>query len=322
MTTFSKIESIAVLGYGSQGRAHALNLRDAGHSVHVGLRPGGSSWTQALKDGFKPLSFSEATRTSDVVVMLLPDRVHQDVFETSVCKALKEGHLLVFAHGFSVHYGCVVPPEKVDVALVAPKSPGDLVRREYLRGAGVPCLIGVHQDASGEAWQRVEAYANGIGGGRAGLIKTSFAEETETDLFGEQAVLCGGVSQLVKAGFETLTEAGYQPEVAYFECLHELKLIVDLLHEGGLSKMHHFISDTASYGDLTRGSRVVDERARQGMKAVLTDIQSGRFAREWLSQEGGRWKTELLKPALSHPMEHVGARLREQMTWLNTGRTT
>jgi len=316
-------EKIAVLGYGSQGRAQALNLRDSGLEVVLGLRRGGSSWKQALQDGFEPVSVEEATLQASVLVFLLPDMAHSVVYKHQVAPYLSQGQMLLFAHGFSVHYELLSLPSTVDVALVAPKSPGELVRREYLRGNGVPCLVAVEQDATGTALHRAERYARAIGGGRAGLVQTTFAEETETDLFGEQAVLCGGVTELMVAGWETLVEAGYQPEVAYFECLHELKLIVDLLHEGGFQRMHEFISDTASYGDLSRGSRVVDQHVRSRMREVLQEIQNGHFAREWMAQQRDptRWKREELRKDLEHPVEAVGRRLRSNMPWLNAERS-
>jgi ketol-acid reductoisomerase len=315
-------EVIAVFGYGSQGRAQALNLRDSGENVLLGLRKGGQSWILALSDGWEPLSVEDAVEKADTLVFLLPDMAHAEVYSEQVLPRLRDGQMLLFAHGFSIHYGLVAPPAFVDVALVAPKSPGALVRREYQEGNGVPCLVAVHQNTTGKALDRAMNYAKAIGGGRAGLVQTSFAEETETDLFGEQAVLCGGVSELVVAGWETLVDAGYQPEVAYFECLHELKLIVDLLHEGGFKQMHEFISDTASYGDLSRGSRIVDQHVRQNMKTVLEEIQNGQFAKEWLAQQDDptRWKREELQQDLDHPLEKVGRDLRSKMSWLGSRR--
>lgn len=314
-------ERVVVVGYGSQGRAHALNLRDTGAHVRVALRPGGPSWARAEADGWKPLPVAEAVCGATLVMVLAPDMRQRALFETEVRDNLAHGALLMFAHGFAVHYGEVVAPGNVDVALVAPKGPGGLVRRQYEEDKGVPCLLAVHQDATGRAEARALAYAHGIGGTRAGVLRTSFREETETDLFGEQAVLCGGVTELVTAGFETLTEAGYAPEVAYFECLHELKLIVDLLHEGGLKRMHEFVSETAQYGDLTRGPRVVDARVRENMKQVLTEIQDGTFARQWLAEdEDGRADYDaLMRRDLEHPMEQVGSELRARMSWLQKG---
>lgn len=312
---------VAILGYGSQGRAHALNLRDSGVDVVVGVRPGGPSDQQARADGFEPVPFGDAVGQADLVALLVPDMAQPAVFREHLQGRLRPGTMLMFAHGFCVHYGQIAAPADVDVALVAPKGPGDLVRREYERGHGVPCLLAVHQDPSGQARARAAAYAAGVGGARAGVIETSFGEETETDLFGEQAVLCGGVSELVVAGFETLVEAGYQPEVAYFECLHELKLIVDLLHEGGMAKMHRYVSETAKYGDLTRGGRVVDGAARSRMREVLEEIRDGSFAREWvLENQAGRPRyRRLLARDLEHPIEDVGRRLRGRMPWLEPG---
>ena len=309
--------TVAVLGYGSQGRAQALNLRDSGWNVQLGLRPNGASWKRAVADGFDPLPLHDSLAGADLVAVLLPDMTHAEVVNATL-PHLEAGQMLLFAHGFSVHYGLLNLPDHLDVALVAPKSPGALVRREYERGNGVPCLVAVHQDATGQAYSRAEAYAQAIGGGRAGLLRTSFAEETETDLFGEQAVLCGGVTELMVAGWETLVDAGYQPEVAYYECLHELKLIVDLLHEGGFQRMHDFISDTASYGDLSRGSRVIDSHVRQSMKTVLSEIQSGAFAKEWLKQQSTpqNWRGQL-NSDLEHPVESVGRKLRGKMPWLS-----
>ena len=308
--------NITLLGYGSQGRAHALNLRDAGFAVTLGLRPG-PSHEQAVADGFSPVPPTEAVAGADLVSVLVPDMAQPTVLN-QVLPHLSHGALLLFAHGFTVHYDRVTLPEHLDVALVAPKAPGALVRREYEAGHGVPCLLAVHRDATGTAHERARSYARGLGGERAGILETTFAEETETDLFGEQAVLCGGVTELVTTGWEVLVEAGYNPELAYFECLHELKLIVDLLHEGGLARMHRYVSETASFGDLTRGRRVVDETTRDRMRSVLKDIQSGRFAREWADEHAhGRPAYEsLLKRDLEHPMEAVGARLRARMPWL------
>lgn len=309
---------IAVLGYGSQGRAQALNLRDSGLNVRLGLRPDGASWKEAQTDGWQPVTVKTAVVGADVVVVLVPDMAQPAVFNESVAPNLKTGALLLFAHGFNVHYGLLTPGTDVDVALVAPKAPGQRVRHEYRYGRGVPALLAVHQDATGHAQDRALAYAHGIGSTRAGVLETSFSEETETDLFGEQAVLCGGVTELVVAGFETLVEAGYNPEVAYFECLHELKLIVDLLHEGGLARMHRFVSDTASFGDVTRGPKVVDSHVRDRLKSILTEIQSGAFAREWCTEydKGSTQFKDLVKADLAHPIEAVGQRLRERMPWL------
>ncbi|MBX6422321.1 ketol-acid reductoisomerase [Thermosulfurimonas sp. F29] len=311
-------KTIAVLGYGSQGHAHALNLRDSGLEVIVGLRPGGASFEKARADGFEPLPPSEACARAEVIMVLVPDQIQPQLYKEAIEPNLSAGKMLMFAHGFNIHFGQIVPPKDVDVTMVAPKGPGHLVRREFERGAGVPCLVAVHQDATGEALKRALAYAKGIGGTRAGVIETTFREETETDLFGEQCVLCGGVAALIKAGFETLVEAGYQPEIAYFECCHELKLIVDLIYEGGLSFMRYSISDTAEYGDLTRGPRIVNESVKQEMKRILEEIQSGRFAREWIleNRAGRPVMNALRRREAEHPIEEVGRRLRDMMPWL------
>ncbi|HEV7985333.1 MAG TPA: ketol-acid reductoisomerase [Steroidobacteraceae bacterium] len=312
---------IAVLGYGSQGRAHALNLKDSGFDVVVGVRKSGDSWKKAKRDGLAVAEPIDAVKGADLVAMLVPD-LAQSALYTSIKSALKPGAALLFAHGFNVHFRQIKARKDLDVVLIAPKGPGDLVRRQYQQGRGVPCLIAVAQDATGNAHARALAYADGIGGTRGGVLDTTFAEETETDLFGEQAVLCGGATELVVKGYETLVEAGYQPEVAYYECLHELKLIVDLLHEGGLSKMHRFISDTAKYGDLTRGPRVIDSRTKKQMRKILKEIQSGRFARQWIreSASGAKNFRRLLKNDLRHPIERVGEKLRARMPWLQGAR--
>ena len=312
---------IAVLGYGSQGRAHALNLSDSGFDVVVGVRKGGDSWKKAKKDGLAVAEPAAAVEDADLVAMLVPDLAQKSLYE-AVERKLKKGATLLFAHGFNIHYKQIKPRKDLDVVLIAPKGPGDLVRRQYQQGRGVPCLIAVFQDTSGKAHARALAYAHGIGGTRGGVLDTTFAEETETDLFGEQAVLCGGATELVVKGFETLVEAGYQPEVAYYECLHELKLIVDLLHEGGLTKMHKYISDTAKYGDLTRGPRVVNDRVKGEMKKILKEVQSGKFARQWIdeSASGGRNYARLLKQDTNRQIEKVGAALRSRMPWLNDRR--
>ena len=312
---------IAVLGYGSQGRAHALNLKDSGFNVVVGLRKNGPSWKKAKRDGLAVAEPADAVKGADLVAMLVPD-LAQGALYAEVKGALKPGAALLFAHGFNVHFKQIKARKDLDVVLIAPKGPGDLVRRQYQQGRGVPCLIAVAQDATGKAHARALAYADGIGGTRGGVLDTTFAEETETDLFGEQAVLCGGATELVVKGFETLVEAGYQPEVAYYECLHELKLIVDLLHEGGLSKMHRFISDTAKYGDLTRGPRIIDSHTKKEMRKILKEIQSGRFARQWIreSASGAKNFRRLLKADIRHPIERVGEKLRARMPWLQGAR--
>jgi len=312
---------IAVLGYGSQGRAHALNLKDSGFEVVVGVRKTGASWKKAKRDGLAVAEPVEAARGADVVAMLVPDLSQAELY-LQIAPVLKRGATVLFAHGFNIHFKQIKPHRGLDVVLIAPKGPGGLVRRQYQQGRGVPCLLAVAQDATGHARAKALAYADGIGGTRGGVLETSFAEETETDLFGEQAVLCGGATELVVQGFETLVEAGYQPEVAYYECLHELKLIVDLLHEGGLANMHRFISDTAKYGDLTRGPRVVNERTKREMRRILKEIRSGKFAREWIDEHehGSKKFQRLLKQDLRHPIERVGEKLRARMPWLKEAR--
>jgi len=309
---------IAILGYGSQGRAHALNLKDSGHDVIVGARRSGESWKKARKDGFAVAEPAEAVKGAALVALLTPDLAQPEVYK-EIRRSIERGAALLFAHGFNVHFKQIRPRKDLDVVLIAPKGPGDLVRRQFQQGRGVPCLIAVGQDATGTAHARALAYAHGIGGTRAAVIETTFAEETETDLFGEQAVLCGGATELVVKGYETLVEAGYQPEVAYYECLHELKLIVDLLHEGGIAKMHRFISETAKFGDLTRGPRIVNAGTKREMKKILREVQQGKFARQWIRENrtGRRKYTRLLKKDLAHPIEKVGVRLRERMPWLN-----
>jgi len=308
---------VTVLGYGSQGRAHALNLKDSGFNVVVGLRSSGASWAKAEADGLTVQEPNIAVKGAAIVMFLTPDMVQKSLYQ-SVVDDIDAGAMLMFAHGFAIHYKQVEPRADLDVSLIAPKGPGGLVRRQYEEGHGVPCLVAVNQDASGNALNIALAYAAGIGGARAGVIETTFKEETETDLFGEQAVLCGGATELIVAGFETLVEAGYQPEVAYYEVMHELKLIVDLLHEGGLRKMHKFISDTAAWGDMVSGPRVVDNASRAAMKAVLTDIQDGTFARNWIAEnENGMPEFKRMMQAdLDHPIEKVGADLRGRMDWL------
>jgi ketol-acid reductoisomerase len=309
---------IAILGYGSQGRAHALNLRDSGYEVIVGLRRGGDSWKKARRDGFAVAEPVAAVEGAGLVALLTPDMAQPAVYK-DIRRAIERGAALLFAHGFNVHFRQIRPRKDLDVVLIAPKGPGDLVRRQFQQGRGVPCLLAVAQDATGKARARALAYADGIGGTRAAVIETTFAEETETDLFGEQAVLCGGATELVVKGYETLVEAGYQPAVAYYECLHELKLIVDLLHEGGIAKMHRFISETAKFGDLTRGPRIVNAATKREMKRILREVQQGKFARQWIRENrtGRRKYTRLLKKDLAHPIEKVGGQLRARMPWLN-----
>ncbi len=310
-------KKIAIIGYGSQGHAQAQNLKDSGLDVLIGLRKG-RSWDQALKDGFEVLSVAEAANRGDIVQLLLPDERQAAVYTAEIEPQLQGGNVLSFSHGFNIHYNQIVPPADVDVVMVAPKGPGHLVRRIYTQGEGVPALVAVYQDYTGNAFQTALAYAKGIGATRAGVLETSFQEETETDLFGEQAVLCGGTTALIKAGFETLVEAGYKPEIAYFECLHELKLIVDLIHEGGLSWMRHSISDTAEYGDLTRGEHIITNATRDAMRGLLKDIQTGEFAREWIleNQANRPVFNALTRREREHPIETVGAKLRAMMTWL------
>ncbi|MGH2740621.1 MAG: ketol-acid reductoisomerase [Actinomycetota bacterium] len=312
-------QRIAVLGYGSQGHAHALNLRDSGFDVRVGLRNGSRSWKKAEDAGLRVVPIGEAVGEADVAMVLLPDTAQAHVYDDEIGPNLSEGNVLMFAHGFNIHFGRISPPETVDVSMVAPKGPGHLLRRTFEEGKGIPALLAVHRDATGKARERTLAYASGIGSTRAGVIETTFAEETETDLFGEQVVLCGGTSGLVQAGFETLVDAGYQPEVAYFECLHELKLIVDLLYEGGFAWMRHSISDTAEFGDYTRGPRIVDEETRARMRQILEDIRSGEFAREWVAEAdaGAPNFTRMREEARTHPIEDVGRRLRSLMAFLD-----
>jgi ketol-acid reductoisomerase len=312
-----KDKTIVVYGYGSQGRAHARNLHDSGYTVVVAARPG-PSYDQAKADGLAVDTPERAIPVADLIALLTPDMTQAQIYRDVIAPHARAGAALLFAHGFNVHFGQIAARADLDIVLVAPKGPGALVRRQYEEGRGVPCLMAIQQDATGKAKELALAYAHGIGGTRGGVIETSFGEETETDLFGEQAVLCGGATELVLMGFETLVEAGYQPEVAYFECLHELKLIVDLLHEGGLAKMHQFISETAQYGDLTRGPRVVDEHTRTQMRTILREIQDGQFAREWVAEhQAGRGRYQALKKRdIEHPIETVGKRLRASMSWL------
>ena len=310
---------IAILGYGSQGRSHALNLRDSGLDVIVGLRAGGATAATAKADGFTVVEPAEAVKQADLVAVLTPDMVQPDLYANAIEKNLKPNAALLFAHGFNVHFKTIAPRKDIDVILVAPKGPGHLVRTEYEIGRGVPCLYAVYQDVTGKAKDKAMAYAAGLGGARALLIETDFKEETETDLFGEQAVLCGGASELVQKGFETLVEAGYRPEIAYYEVLHELKLIVDLLYQGGITKMLTFISETAQYGDYVSGPRIVDAATKERMKAVLKDIQDGTFAKNWTAEyKAGLPNYKKFKQAdLDHPIEKIGAQLREKMVWLN-----
>jgi len=311
-------KTVAVLGYGSQGHAHALNLRDSGVRVVVGLYAGSRSQAAAEKEGLQVLPVREACAAADLIMVLLPDQTQPVVYAESIAPALAPGKVLAFAHGFNIHYSQIVPPAGVDVIMIAPKSPGHLVRRVYQEGNGVPCLIAVHQNPSGRARDIALAYARGIGGTRAGVLETSFREETETDLFGEQAVLCGGVTELIRAGYQTLVEAGYEPEIAYFECLHELKLIVDLINEGGLTRMYYSVSDTAEFGGLTRGPRVIGAESRRAMADILAEIRSGQFATEWVLENQAhapRFKA-LRRMMQEWPIEKVGAQLRSMMSWL------
>ncbi len=313
-------KTVAIIGYGSQGHAHALNLKDSGVSVVVGLRSSSSSVARAEAQGIRVVDPADAASEGDVVMMLTPDELHKQVWESGVADGISAGNLLLFGHGFSIHYGEVVPPPDVDVALVAPKGPGHLVRRQYLEGSGVPGLVAVQQDATGNALTLTLAYAKGIGCTRGGVIETTFKDETETDLFGEQAVLCGGVTELVRAGYETLVDAGYDPRLAYFECLHELKLIVDLMYEKGIAGMRYSISNTAEYGDMTRGQRVIGQPTRDAMKKILGEIQSGDFAREWIAENhAGQENFKHMREEQSkHQVEVVGKELRAQMDWIDT----
>ena len=314
--------TIAIIGYGSQGHAHALNLQESGAKVIVGLRPGGASWRKAEAAGLEVRSVADAARAADTIMMLVPDQDCRTIYDESIAPALGRGKTLMFAHGFNIHFNEIKPPADVDVSMIAPKSPGHLVRSEFQAGRGVPGLVAIHQDASGTALANALAYAAGVGCTRAGVIETSFKEETETDLFGEQVVLCGGVSQLIKAGFETLVEAGYKPEMAYFECLHELKLIVDLIYSGGLKYMRYSISDTAEYGDYTRGSRIITDATRQEMRKILAEIQSGQFAQEWLAEHrsGGANFARMRQADANHLIEKVGPELRAMMPWSEEGK--
>ena len=313
-------KTVAIIGYGSQGHAHALNLKDSGVAVVVGLRPDSSSVAKAREHGLEVLEPADAASRGDVVMMLVPDELHGKVWEDGVKDGVAAGNTLMFGHGFSIHYEQIVPPPDVDVALVAPKGPGHLVRRQFLEGSGVPALVAVHQNPSGDALAVALAYAKGIGGTRGGVIETTFKDETETDLFGEQAVLCGGVTELVRAGYDTLVDAGYDPRLAYFECLHELKLIVDLMYEKGIAGMRYSISNTAEYGDLTRGTRVIGPDSRRAMKELLAEIQSGDFAREWIAENraGQENFKRMRAEQANHQVETVGRELRSQMDWIDT----
>ena len=314
-----KEKTIAIIGYGTQGRAQALNLKDSGADVLVGLRSTSRSCEQAEADGLAVSSVEEAASAGDIVQILIPDELHSTVYKSQIEPNLQTGDMLMFSHGFSIHFGQILPLDNIDVAMIAPKAPGDLVRDEFVGGGGTPCLIAIHQDVTGHARDLALAYAKGIGGTRAGVIETTFREETETDLFGEQAVLCGGTSALIKAAFDTLVEAGYQPEMAYFECVHELKLIVDLIYTGGLNKMRRVVSNTAEFGDLTRGPRVVDESVRERMREILQEVQSGKFAREWvLENRANQPVLQALRRRESElPIEKVGKDLRSMMTWID-----
>ncbi len=312
-----KKKKIVIMGYGSQGHAHANNLKESGMDVAIGIRKG-SSWDKAKAAGFKVMTPADAAKIADVIMILLPDEYQADIYNAEIAPNMKKGVYLAFAHGFNIHFGQIVPPADANVFMAAPKGPGHLVRAEYSRGSGVPCLIAIHQDPSKNTKGVALAYASAIGGGRAGIIETNFREETETDLFGEQAVLCGGITSLIQAGFETLVEAGYAPEMAYFECLHEVKLIVDLIYEGGISNMRYSISNTAQYGDLTRGPRVMTEETKKEMKKILTEIQDGVFAREWMLECRANKPVfnALTRKGEKHQIEEVGGRLRAMMPWL------
>jgi ketol-acid reductoisomerase len=314
-----KGRTIAIIGYGSQGHAHALNLRDSGLDVVVGLYPGSKSWQKAEAAGLKVMTVSEAAKAADTVMILVADHIQADLYNNEIAPHMTKGKTLMFAHGFNVHYGFIKPSPDIDVTMVAPKAPGHRVREVFTEGQGVPALVAVHQNATGEALEKALAYAMGLGSLKAGVIETNFKEETESDLFGEQAVLCGGAAELIRAGFETLVNAGYAPEIAYFECLHELKLIVDLIYEGGLGYMRYSVSDTAEYGDYTRGPRVITQQTREDMKKILAEVQSGQFAKEWIEENrsGGRKKFLAMRDEAAHSqLETVGAELRQMMTFL------
>ena len=313
-------KKIAVIGFGSQGHAHALNLHESGVDVIVGLYEGSKSWNKAKEAGLEVTTTSEAAKNADIIIILVPDEKQAKLYREEIEPYLEDGNALVFAHGFNIHFKQIVPPSNVDVFMIAPKGPGHMVRRTYTEGSGVPCLIAVEQDYSGKAKDLALAYANGIGGARAGVLETTFKDETETDLFGEQAVLCGGITALIKAGFETLVEAGYAPENAYFECMHEMKLIVDLMYQGGMAAMRYSISDTAEYGDYVTGSRIITDETKKEMKQVLTEIQDGTFAKKWLleNQVGRPTFNAMRRMEAEHPIEKVGKELREMMSWIDT----
>lgn len=311
-------KTVSVIGYGSQGHAHAQNLRDSGVQVVIGQRKGGKNYESAVEDGFEVLEADEAAKRGDIVVILVPDTVQKAIFEEKILPNLEPGNAIMFAHGFNIHFDCIQPPSDVDVFMIAPKGPGHLVRDEYVQGGGVPCLVAIYQDASGEAMAKALAYGSGVGGGRAGILETTFQEETETDLFGEQVVLCGGSACLVKAGFEVLMEAGYQPEIAYFEVMHELKLIVDLYYRGGLKFMNYSVSETAEYGGMSVGPKIIDASVKERMKEALKRIQDGDFAKEWIDEyaSGGKNFDKMREHDRTHPVEEVGERLRKMMPWL------
>ena len=313
-----KGKKTAIIGYGIQGRGQGLNLRDSGVDVIISQRPGGKSYDIAVEDGWTPVSASEAAKQADIIQILAQDHLQAEIYEKDVKPNLKPGKALLFSHGFNIHFGYIKPPKDVDVYMVAPKGPGGLVRNQYVEGKGVPCLVAIHQDATGNALKRALAHAKAIGGTRAGVIETNFKEETETDLFGEQVVLCGGLSELIRAGFETLVEAGYAPEMAYFECLHEVKLITDGIFEAGISGMHRKVSDTAEYGDYSRGKRVINKEARAEMKKILEEIRSGKFAKEWMEENktGRKNYNKFREECDKHPIEKIGAELRKMMGWV------
>ena len=315
---YLKGKKVAIIGYGIQGRGQGLNLRDSGVDVIISQRKGGKNYDIALEDGFKPVEAEEAAQKADIIQILAQDHLQAEIYEKGVKPHLKPGKTLLFSHGFNIHFGYVKPPKDIDVSMVAPKGPGALVRTQFLEGGGVPCLVAIHQDASGKALQTALAHAKAIGGTRAGVIQTNFKEETETDLFGEQTVLCGGLSELIRAGYETLVEVGYQPEMAYFECLHEVKLIVDAIFVSGISGMHRRVSDTAEYGDYTRGPRVITQESRRAMKEILKEIQNGQFAKEWIEEnkKGRPNYNRLREQCDKHPVEKIGAELRGMMRWL------